>query len=538
MRKDLASWVALAVVTAAYAALPWALEVVPGHDLPQHLAYARVLADLGHASPDAAETFYAVRPFDTYFLVHHALAALSSIVGVVPACKLVYSVFAASLPLSAYALGRAVWREAAPWPALAATCLVWSPVACMGFLPFMLALPLALLAVAAYVRAARSKTRARIAVVAVAFAALSVAHVVAAAMALGFALLHALVARRAPAFVAAAAGLVGAWLPSALRAAPSRVGWSGLVADVLTHGPVAGTVGHFRMTWTGAREKLGLVLGTVPGPFTPAVQRGLLVLVVVAAGVLATAPRGAASVPSAPEGGGLRRAYLWACAGFGLVGLVVPTAVQVPDDVCLVDLRMLVVAALFGCAALSPRLFAPRRAKLALAGVAASLLVAWSFALAGVSREAAPVVHLVAPLGPRDRVLGLAMHGSSAHLDPSNALTHYLPVYALALRGAPVTSFWGDFAPHLPVGWRAAPPRPPDWAPWKVEAAQLEAATHVLLERADEDDDDAPREATARVTRDASLEALACEARWCLFRVRPAADAGGHVTARGTAVSP
>jgi len=214
--------------------------------------------------------------------------------------------------------------------------------------------------------------------------------------------------------------------------------------------------------------------------------------------------------------------------------LLVPTAVQVPDDVCLVDLRMLVVAALVACATIPPTLFSAARTRAAGLGFAVAVAVAWSVVLTGVSREAAPVLRLVRALGPADRVLALPMHGSSAHLDPSNALTHYLPVYSLVERAAQVTSFWGDFAPHLPVGYRAPPPRPPDWEPWKVEPSHLAAATHVLLERGDADDDDDAREATARLLRDPTLERVACEARWCLLRVRDDV----RVTGKGAATAP
>jgi hypothetical protein len=530
MSRERSFWIALAVLTVAYAVLPWTLDVVPGHDVPQHLAYARILRDLDDPALALDATYYAVRPFDTYFAIHHVLAALGAVVGIVPACKLVYSFFAAALPLSAVAMGRAVWREPTPWPALAATCLVWSPVACMGFLPFMLALPAVLLAVAAYARAARCPDPKRLGLVALALALVTCLHVVAAGMTLLFLALSAACARRRPAWLAALVGLVGAGATAALLPGHgSRVRWDALLGDILTHGLVAGTIGHFRMSWTGIGEKGRLLLGTIPGPFTTNVKLALGAVLVAVVLVIALAPRGVREAGSALSSG---RAHVGACAAFLGLSFVVPTAVQVPDDVCLVDLRMLVVAALLGCAAVPPSFLASARARVAGLSLVVAFFVTWSVTLSGLSREAAPVLRLVRTLGPHDRVLALAMHGSSEHLDPSNALTHYLPVYSLVLRAAPVTSFWGDFAPHLPVGYRTPPPRPPDWAPWSVEPSHVAAATHVLLERSDEDDE--VQAATSRLMRDPALERVACEARWCLLRVR--ADA--RVTAHGTAKLP
>jgi hypothetical protein len=534
VHRERAFWIALALLVRAYAALPWTLDVVPGHDLPQHLAYARILRDLGDPALGLDATYFAVQPFDSYFAIHHVLAALGGAVGIVPACKIVYSVFAAALPLSAVAMCRAVWRSRAPWPALASTCLVWSPVACMGFLPFMLALPAVLFAVAAHARAARHPRLVWLAVAAVALAAVTCLHVVAAAMTLLFLALSAAFAWRRSAWLAFAAGLAGAGAAAGLLPGHgSRVRWTALFDDVLRYGPVTGTIGHFRMSWTGAGEKARLLFGTIPGPFTTNVKLALGGALLVVVVVIAVAPRGV----RAGEEGSARtwgRAHLWASACFAGLAFVVPTAVQVPDDVCLVDLRMLVVAALLACASLPPSLLASARARVAGLGLAAAVLVAWSVTLAGLSREAAPVLHLVRLVGPNDRVLALAMHGSSEHLDPSNSLTHYLPVYALVERAAPVTSFWGDFAPHLPVGYRTPPLRPPDWAPWKVEPSHVAGATHVLLERSDDDDDDDAVVTTARLMRDPTLERIACEARWCLLRVRT----DTRVTTHGTAILP
>ena len=528
MLRERAFWLTLALLVVAYAIVPWMLDVVPGHDLPQHLAYARILRDLREPSLGLDATYYAVQPFDSYFAVHHVLAALGGIVGMVPACKVVYSVFAVALPLSAVAMCRAVWRERTPWPALLSTCLVWSPVACMGFLPFMLALPAVLLAVAAHARAVRLPAPGRLALVGGALLAVTGLHVVAAGMTLLFLALHATCSRRRASWLAFGAGALGALVAAVvLPGHGARVRWDVLLDDVMRDGPVTGTIGHFRMSWTGAGEKARLLVGTLPGPFTGNVKLALGCVLVAVAAIVALAPRGAPAEPHAQASG---RAHLWACGGFLALAFLVPTAVQVPDDVCLVDLRMLVVAALVGCAALPPSFFASARARVAGLGLGVAFLLTWSTTRVGLSREATPVLRLVRTLGPQDRVLALAMHGSSEHLDPSNALTHYLPVYSLVERAAPVTSFWGDFAPHLPVGYRTPPPRPPDWAPWKVEPSHVAAATHVLVERSDADDEVA-LETTTRLMHDPALETLACEARWCLLRVRTDA----RVTAQGTA---
>jgi hypothetical protein len=147
--------------------------------------------------------------------------------------------------------------------------------------------------------------------------------------------------------------------------------------------------------------------------------------------------------------------------------------------------------------------------------------ILWARQLAGVAREGDDVVQLVRRLGPRDVLLALAFHDRSEFLDESNSVTHYLPVYHTALNGGVTSLFWGKFSHHLPIGYRPGkePPHPPDWKPWEFTRTDLDAASAVLVEWPDADDD-GPAVLGADPLRDElrkRFSPVECRGRWCLY---------------------
>jgi len=507
--KNLFVW-ALATFVLLQVALVWIVPVVPGHDLPQHLAYARLLASYPE-DPGLRDAYVVAERFDPYCATHYLLAYLARGLGVNVACRVLYSAYAISLTLACVLACRAVWPKRTPWPSLFGTLLVWNPITWMGFLPFTMALPFVLAAIAAYVMAIRKRAWRWTVFACVASAAAATVHVVAGGMALVFILGFALASRRrrdlqVTALVASLTVLVVALTR---RGSPSIV-WSELASAIRTHGPSAGITGFFRASFTTPGQKLGLLLATIFGPFKAPFQiavalgLGLVMAVAVSRGRWSTNDH-------------VQRSYGRAAFLFLVACWLVPTSIQVPDDICLVDLRMFAIAALFGCAAIPPRPFMAKwtRGTLVLTVMVASLVGGRQ--LLRVGEESMPPVRLVSHLAPKDRVLALAMHNRSEHLTPSNALTHYLPLYHTINGGGRTSSFWGSLLPHLPVGERHAMAKPPDWSPWRVTPTQIADATHVLLERADREDPEDAYQGTRRVLADTTLTVLACDGRWCLL---------------------
>jgi hypothetical protein len=440
-------------------------------------------------------------------------------------------------------------REDRPLPStvLFGPLLVWNPVQAMGFLPFMVGLPIALAAAALVVRVAASRrSRAPLPWIALAAAlvAAAFAHVVTLALVALFVALFAagLVIARAPApasrraFAAAAASLTALALALGVgRPAAARVPWADVLDAVRRYGFARGIAGALRLAWDtpGGRAHVfyaGLV-GPLPDTAKTLVAASWLAVAAFAARAAWQERRETRAIrrtplapPPAPAA--VPRAFAFATAAFFAINALVPSSIQVPDDMCLCELRMFVVTAALLAAAIPPRWLETFAARRAIAAHAAMALGAAAWALVGAASEASPVVRLVARLGSRDVLLALPFRDRSAYYDRTNALLHYLPVWHTAMAGGPTSLFWGGSILHLPVAYRAGaePPHPPDWQPWRFTNDDVRAATHVLVGAPDPDDDPDAETSdafahVAALARAGDLEEVACEDAWCLFRV-------------------
>lgn len=493
---------AFALLTACAALLVATLPVMPGHDIPQHLAFVRLLADWR----DDPATYPAVfAPPDTsngYATVYLLLARLSVLGSAETALRIVAVTYVVALACSLRSLVRATWDD--DRVALLAPVAAFNPVLCMGLLPYLLSLPPLVACLAAVVRGRRRDLP-----LVVAAAALGAGlHAVSAAVLVVLAGAFALARRDRHAAASFGATLFGAWVGA--RAAGGGVplprGLGGLLlANARSYGVIAGTLGTFRVSFTHWLEKLNQIVASVLGPFP--VGGKLL-----AAALLAFAFTRGSTKSTAVRGVG------FACGAFAVLAALAPSAIQVPDDLSLLDFRLLTTAAVVGLAAVPPHWFERRR----LAVSAALLLALWARQLRGAAGEVGETVRLVERLGPRDRVLALSMHDASAYLDERNSILHYAAVYH-TVRNAGVTSlFWARFTPRLPIGYAAGhePSRPPDWAAWETTDEQISDYSHLLV-RWPEAEDDAPfqslRARLVRLEASGVLERVASDGACTLF---------------------
>jgi len=487
-------------LTAALVALAWLLPVIPGHDLPQHLAIARILA--GRGDPRIA-ALYHVDTGDAYSTVHRALAWIAARSSIHFASRLTYAAYALLVPVAFASLVRALHgSRGARVTAVLGVALVWNPIACMGFLPFLLALPPFLFGVAALVRFARDG-RARDAAVAIALAVfLGAIHVVALAIFVAFAALFALAfLRKGPAALAAALAMLAIVLVA--RESPSA-SWHGRL-----------TLAAVAPFWVSPTEKANMALATIFGPF-PRRTRLAIEVVALALAALVSLRRSRTCVrPRATK------RFAIAAFAFFVLAALAPSSVRRPDDLSYIDFRMLVLAGAVVLAAVPPSWFSRRAPRLALAAAMTMLVACWARELRGASREAEDGVALVSRLVEDDRLLALSFHDRSAYFDESNAMNHYVGVYHTALTGGVTTLFWGKFARHLPIGYRRGeePPHPYDWHPWEFTPRQVHAATHVLVAWPDANDGWRKREGASRLLATPGLRAVECRGRYCLFEV-------------------
>jgi hypothetical protein len=145
-------WVAYAIMLPFFLAPLFATRLLPGLDLPFHIAAADMLSKVGNpSSPYAAyyEGGLRIAPYAAHFF---ALAILGKVMNLLAAHKLIIVLYVSGLPLAmAWLLGGC---RRSRIPALLAFPLAYNLTLHYGFVSFALSLPVVLLVLAAMVRLA------------------------------------------------------------------------------------------------------------------------------------------------------------------------------------------------------------------------------------------------------------------------------------------------------------------------------------------------------------------------------------------------
>jgi hypothetical protein len=531
-----------AALTALAATIVAVTPVVPGHDVPQHLAYVRLLAAWRRDPASFPAVYDSPDLSSGYATTYAVLARLSQLVPPELALRGAVALYVVLLAVSVRALVHATWRVEGARAPLGPTSLVGpvvalNPVLCMGLLAYLFALPAVVAAFAAHVAHARTPQRRWLVLIVTLSGVAAALHSVAAA-ALALLSLAMLAARRdrrsALAFASCVAGaLVGARLAGAGAKMPPGLG-AMLLANVRRYGVEDGVIGTFRVTFTHWLEKLDQVMASVVGPF-PLPLKGVAASVIAAVALadwrVRRGRRRSEGDPRARAVPGARVAVV----ALGVAAILAPAALQIPDDLSLLDFRLITTATLVSVILLPPGLLDPRRTL--VAGVGGVLLLClWARQLGGAAGEIMQTVRLVERLGPEDSVLALPMHDESAYMDERNEILHYAAVYHTARTGGVTSLFWGKFSPRLPVGYRTgqAPPAPADWSPWEMTEEQLLHYTHVVVRWPAPGEDERLLALARRIgalERAGSLRPLASDGACALFAV---ASSTGRSADRGS----
>jgi hypothetical protein len=155
-----ASWRAyfasMGALALANLVLVWALPVLPGQDLPQHLAYARIFSDYLNPDLPFREFYELPARFAPYHSIYLLLGAMGRWISVLAAVRVLYSLYVLLTFLGVHLLVECSHRgeepQSPPWTALGACAIVWGPTVIMGFLPFIVCIPLFILACAFLLR--------------------------------------------------------------------------------------------------------------------------------------------------------------------------------------------------------------------------------------------------------------------------------------------------------------------------------------------------------------------------------------------------
>jgi hypothetical protein len=519
-------WSALAILAAVHVTLIWALDVMPGQDFPQHLAYVRILVDLGDADLPYRDLYQVAAEPQPYFVTYSVLAGLATVVGVLDAFRIVLSIYVIATLLAFHVLVVAAHRKTPPWTGLLGVTLVWSPVACMGFVSFMLAIPLMLAGTAALLFHLGDRSRrAPLVAVGACSAALVSLHAVAAGSLL-FVALVIVAFVRAPrpwrAFAVVSATMLVTQLAWSLAGTTGLGSWSRMpdVGETIraSHGLefVDKLLG---IEWSSPMTKLSYVAWTVLGPYR---WTGLLLVAVLALALAGIARRARHGVtPDAPPA--MAPIHRRLVIALGVLALVIPWGLYVPSEITFLNLRVMTIAFAIALALVRPAWFEPLRARAALLGFCGVFVAHFAVRAVGFDREADVALRIEARAIPRGVMLSLPFHDRSDHFAKQFRLTHFLPMYYTVQQRGVNTQFWARYTDHLPVGYRPGKHlrAPVDWRPWEFGPADLEDADYVLVQLADDADPATMRDGSS--SADAALRRVAtsveCNGRWCLYRL-------------------
>lgn len=537
-------WVFVAWTIAAVG-IVFFLPVVPGHDVPQHLSYVRLIAAWENDPHALADVFTAPDVSNAYATVYRLLAPIARHTSAETALRIGIIAYVVLTAMAVRRLVRATWcGSVTPISSLLGPVVALNPVLCMGLIPFAFSLAPFVGACASFVEFLSRGRRRDWIVGAISTAITASFHGFAVAALVTFLALVFVFRRERRAFFAlgvCAASAFGTlrWFGGAARL-PVGI-WATLAENMRRFGVVTGTLGTFRVSFTNWVEKVDQVAASIFGPFPRAEKLicvalvGVVVAVVFVCSSRSTPPVDRARVPSADDDVSFDSAHPFefravpgvraAMVAFAVLAILAPAAIQIPDDLSLIDFRLITTATILGVAVVPPTTLSVRRTpRLIFAGVSALALAIWARQLGGAASEVMQAVRLVDRLTPEDRVLALPMHDSSAYLDESNAVLHYEAVHHTA-RNAGITSlFWGRFSTRLPIGYRTGrePSHPFDWAPWELRDEQLAAFSHVLVRWPSLDDEERLRRLGMRVENLRSrgvLSTVACDGSCCLFEV-------------------
>lgn len=528
----------LAILVGIHLVLIWALPVMPGQDFPQHLSYVRILVDYGDPALPYRELYAVAAKPQPYFTTYLLMAAIAPHTGVIEAFRILLSLYVIATLLGFHWLVVAAHRHARepaptpPWTGLLGACLVWSPVACMGFLSFMLAVPVIVAGTATWLVHIETRSRrAHLVALACCSALLVSLHPVAAGCFLFISLLVVAFAG-APRPWRACGVVTGTMLITHL--AWSVVGTAGVGSwSRIRDASEAMREAHglevidklLGLEWSSPLTKASYVLWTLLGPYR---WSGLLLMAAMALVLVVCAwlvrHRRASDGDALPPATAARAVHKRLAVGVALLALIAPWGLYVPSEITFLNFRIMTIAFAIALALPRPAWFHRGIARLALIGFCLLGAAHFAYRAVGFNREAAAALRLEERAVPRGVMMSLPFHNATDHFAKQFRLTHFLPMYYTVLQRGVNTQFWARYTDHLPVGYRYGkrPRHTTDWSPWEYGPADLVDSDYVLLQRADDSDPKRMREgaAFAKEHLDRFANRVACDGLWCLYRLR------------------
>lgn len=515
-------WAAFAALAALNLLIIAAAGLIPGHDIPMHLAYVRILA--GYHDPLLPfQDLYQLAPdYQPYFISYWIMAALVPVAGVIGALKLYLALYALLFQWGVARLADAAGGIRHNWIGLAGAALVWNPVQMMGFLTMLLALAATVHGLAFLLETARApacrKSRAGLAVCAVLITSV---HIAAAGFFVLFVLLYGL-ARNERAFWKTLVPAFGAVLVTqvfwTLTGDTGAGGFKEPFSAAWQDGAGLNVISErFGLVWNPLTMKLNVVMWTLLGPWRMA---GLLFSAAVVAG--------AASVVflhRKPEGSGstLLPAFIRYLGLLAIAALLLPMAIQRPNEIFYFDTRHLVLLSVLAVCSIPPELFRSQMAKLTVAVAVLLLVLHAGYRVHAFMDDARPLLELLEKRKPKGLVSVYAFRDTGTGIAQEMRVTHYLPMYHAVFNDGKVAQFWGGKYANMPVFWKPEKQPPPsaDFMERIYRDTELVESDWLLVQKPEMGGP--PRHRTYAFYAEQRIPKFArkteCRGDWCLYRI-------------------
>lgn len=509
-------------------AMVWLLPVLPLQDLPQHLAYARILQDFDNPALPFASTYAPSDEYQLYFTTYSLIRWLSLGASVEVGVRALVSLYVVGFFAAFAFVTRVAAGNEGPSNAsvLLATILVWSPPVLMGFLAYFCGLPLILAAVGGALSWIAGNRRMAVLTLVASGASALIHPFIGATTVLCLvlcALVHPPTPRRRLALYGALAALVVLIIGHIIgRSALGEVQALDLSQAWRQAYGLEFISIYFGLEWSGTLTKVGYAAWAAFGPFTVPV---LVVIAVVAAPLGYAAIRSARATTTDSPRPAARTALLRIAVIVALLGWLGPFGIHKPTELTFINLRLIAFALTLGAAAIPARAWSTPRLRASLAALMLVSFAHLAYRMHRAAAEASAAFELLDKVERGKTMMSLMINNDTDHLAKLFRSPHFVPMYYTVRYDGLATQFWAQYTHHLPVGYQPGkrPVATDDWLPGKFEVADLAASDYVLVRYPSiRRDPDARLRIGANILR--KLETVATEVDrrglWALYRVR------------------
>ena len=467
------------------------VEYFPFQDVPQHLAYGKIMGTFGESANRFSEFYRLPRQYISYHTTHHFLAFFESIgwgveVGFRILLFLYFIVGSLSYILFIRVMHQESWGKSC-WRLLFIPLIIFNATAGMGFMPFVIGMPL-LFAVLACSHLWENSERVFNRYFWFTWLIL-----------IGASLLHVVL----PFFFGAILlvyhfDIIKSrkyWIGHVLWAGTVLLCaylWGGFRSDVLMRGTkvslgdsFAFSYGYgfinqlFKIDWTNPFVMFNYVSWNFVGTFRLWLLVPFTILLIGCLYCVRKLGEGASE-----EVKGWSSKQKRVCLFTFILGVILPWGIYAPSEITFINYRFTSFALflILGFFPIKWTHFKEQR-------VIITVYCLIQFGFYGLftylyQTEARAADYVLKRIPPKKKLASIVLHDKSDYFAKILDLTHFMPMYYTIRYNGLNSQFWARYTKHLPVEYRRGKRvnGPPDWKPWQFKKEHLEGVDYVILQ--------------------------------------------------------